>query len=268
MPAMHLISVDLPAPLSPPSAITSPRRTSKSTSVRAWTEPKDLDTPRSSRRGVSATMRVLIRGTEGRPQEPPLCPAHPLLAVLRVLTVADVALLGVTARVELLPVRLRERHRLDQVRRLLAAALRRHEAGRRQLLTLDDRDRGLRGLGREDALVLPDRHRLPARDDVLDALRGGVLPDQRDGVQVMLLQVDDHCVRDAVVGGHDAVDLVAGLDQHLVEDRAGLLVVPARDELVRALLQCATRVQRLQNGVVPALEQERVRILLPTVQLG
>ena len=39
VPAMHLISVDLPAPLSPTSAITSPCRTSKSTSVSASTEP-------------------------------------------------------------------------------------------------------------------------------------------------------------------------------------------------------------------------------------
>ena len=35
IPATHLISVDLPAPLSPTSAITSPARTSKSTSVSA-----------------------------------------------------------------------------------------------------------------------------------------------------------------------------------------------------------------------------------------
>src|ERR1700752_5248877 len=51
MPAMHLMSVDLPAPLSPTSAITSPARTSKSTSVSACTEPKFFDTPRSSRSG-------------------------------------------------------------------------------------------------------------------------------------------------------------------------------------------------------------------------
>ncbi len=55
MPAMHLISVDLPAPLSPTSAITSPFRTSKSTSVSACTEPNDLETPRSSRRSWSLT---------------------------------------------------------------------------------------------------------------------------------------------------------------------------------------------------------------------
>src|SRR5205814_5357385 len=55
MPATHLISVDLPAPLSPTSAITSPLRTSKSTSVSAWTDPNDFETPRSSRSGWSLT---------------------------------------------------------------------------------------------------------------------------------------------------------------------------------------------------------------------
>src|SRR2546423_5946269 len=59
MPAMHLIRVDLPAPLSPTSAITSPCRTSRSTSVSAWTEPNDFETPRSSRRGWSLTPRFI-----------------------------------------------------------------------------------------------------------------------------------------------------------------------------------------------------------------
>ena len=52
---MHLISVDLPAPLSPTSAMTSPAATWKSTSKSAWTAPKLLETPRSSRTGVSVT---------------------------------------------------------------------------------------------------------------------------------------------------------------------------------------------------------------------
>src|ERR671917_1984498 len=55
MPAMHLISVDLPAPLSPTSAMTSPWDTWKSTSNSAWTAPKLLETPTSSRTGVSVT---------------------------------------------------------------------------------------------------------------------------------------------------------------------------------------------------------------------
>src|SRR2546422_10631617 len=54
MPAMHLINVDLPAPLSPTSAITSPSRTSKSTSVSACTEPKLLLIPRTASVGATA----------------------------------------------------------------------------------------------------------------------------------------------------------------------------------------------------------------------
>src|SRR3712207_288609 len=44
-PVIALINVDLPAPLSPISATTSPERTSKSTSFKACTAPKDLLTP-------------------------------------------------------------------------------------------------------------------------------------------------------------------------------------------------------------------------------
>src|SRR6478752_3266336 len=52
---MHLISVDLPAPLSPTRAMTSPDATWKSTSYNAWTAPKAFETPCSSRTGVSLT---------------------------------------------------------------------------------------------------------------------------------------------------------------------------------------------------------------------
>src|SRR4051794_5363458 len=47
------ISVDLPAPFSPSSACTSPRRRSKSTWSFARTPGKRLVIPRSSRTGVS-----------------------------------------------------------------------------------------------------------------------------------------------------------------------------------------------------------------------
>src|SRR5690349_4980417 len=120
MPAMHLMSVDLPAPLSPTRAITSPERATKSTSCRAWTEPKDFETPRSSRRGGCSLTTVLShkrtpKETEATPKGPP--PPHRsfLLAVLRVVAVADVALLQETRREEELVVRLRDRLRLDQV---------------------------------------------------------------------------------------------------------------------------------------------------------
>src|SRR4051812_745457 len=51
MPEIALIRVDLPAPLSPTRAATSPAPTSKSTSVSARTAPKLLLTPFSSSRG-------------------------------------------------------------------------------------------------------------------------------------------------------------------------------------------------------------------------
>src|SRR5229473_5333105 len=95
IPATHLISVDLPAPLSPTSAITSPCRTSKSTSVSACTEPNDFETPRSSRRGWSLTGCVSYhRRTDGGGPSGRLRRIRQLLlAVLRVGAVADVALL-------------------------------------------------------------------------------------------------------------------------------------------------------------------------------
>src|SRR5918912_3625673 len=63
MPAMHLMSVDLPAPLSPTRAITSPARTLKSTWVRACTAPNDLEMPRSSNTGPPTRGRP----SSGRP---------------------------------------------------------------------------------------------------------------------------------------------------------------------------------------------------------
>src|SRR5919206_1936066 len=56
MPAMTLTRVDLPAPLSPTSATTSPAWTPKSTSSSARTGPKLLLTPSRARTGVSAFM--------------------------------------------------------------------------------------------------------------------------------------------------------------------------------------------------------------------
>src|SRR5258708_8281109 len=63
MPEIALINVDLPAPLSPTSATTSPAWTSKSTSVRASTAPNRLVTPltsRSGRSGAAVTEAVVI----------------------------------------------------------------------------------------------------------------------------------------------------------------------------------------------------------------
>src|SRR5690242_9868136 len=125
MPAMHLMSVDLPAPLSPTSAMTSPRRTSRSTSVSACTDPNDLKTPHSSRRGLSLTSRFIsYRDGEGDPFGPPSLLNSLLLAVLGVVAVADVALLEEARREQQLVVRLRDRLRRDQVGLLDPATLR------------------------------------------------------------------------------------------------------------------------------------------------
>src|SRR5580700_7778624 len=53
-PAMVLTMLDLPAPLSPTRAVTFPVGISRSTLVRAWTAPKDFDTPRNASSGVVA----------------------------------------------------------------------------------------------------------------------------------------------------------------------------------------------------------------------
>src|ERR1700710_2794922 len=66
MPAMHLMRVDLPAPLSPTRAMTSPDETWKSTSNRAWTAPKLFETPFSSKMGVSVTLSNPPPGSRGR----------------------------------------------------------------------------------------------------------------------------------------------------------------------------------------------------------
>src|SRR5260221_3619025 len=68
MPAIDLISVDLPAPLSPTSAITSPRCTSRSTSLNASTDPKDFEMPRSSRTGVSSAIDEEFLTQSGAPR--------------------------------------------------------------------------------------------------------------------------------------------------------------------------------------------------------
>src|SRR3954447_15375456 len=53
MPDMTLTSVDFPAPLSPTRPTTSPAARAKSTPSSAWTAPKRLLTPRSSRSGAA-----------------------------------------------------------------------------------------------------------------------------------------------------------------------------------------------------------------------
>src|SRR3954454_3896648 len=118
MPAIVLISVDLPAPLSPTSAITSPGYARKSTLVSACTGPKLLETPRSSSSGLSVACAIEDRWRGARGRAPlalsPMCRSAVLLVGPR----ADVAPLQVAVLDREVPVRLRDRdggreHRRD-----------------------------------------------------------------------------------------------------------------------------------------------------------
>src|SRR6266496_494104 len=221
MPATLLISVDLPAPLSPTSAITSPSRTSKSTSRSASTDPKLLETPCSSSVGGEVAFTGGFYHGGGTPRSTSTMKVF-LLAVLRVLTDADLAPLQEPFREEKLVVRLRDPNRLQQDR-LRAADLGIDALHR---LALDDRDRG--GCGRVRLLAdrLVDRAGLPAGEDELDAGRRRVLAGERDLAEPVRLQRGDHGTGEPVVRGEDAVDLVGVLSKHLVEDRAGLRRAP------------------------------------------
>src|SRR5262245_26442681 len=132
MPATHLISVDFPAPLSPTSAITSPARTSKSTSVSACTEPKLFVIPlisSSGARSLSASGSAIVGGVSGATaivresfrergrSAGEGAPPASALAVLRVLARADLGLLQEAVGDEQLPVVLRDRDRGQEHRR-------------------------------------------------------------------------------------------------------------------------------------------------------
>src|SRR5436309_10831190 len=186
MPATHLINVDLPAPLSPTSAITSPSRTSKSTSCSACTDPKLFETPRSSSvvAGVAFTERFLPRW---RRSEERLHREGLLLAVLRVLADADLAPLQEAFGEEKLVVRLRDPDRRQQDR-LRAADL---AVDTRHPLPLDDRDRGACCRVRLLADGLVDRSCLPAGEDELDAGRRRVLAGERDLAEPLRLEGGD-----------------------------------------------------------------------------
>src|SRR5919107_536987 len=151
IPAMHLIGVALPAPLSPTRAMTSPAATRKSTWYSAWTAPNRFETPRSSRTGWLSFMRS------------DTC----LVAQGRVLAGAHVLLLQEAVLERHVDVLLGDRLGLEQHGRDLAAAvvgLAVDETGRR-LLALGERDRQL---GRCVGLLLDglvDRHALLARED-------------------------------------------------------------------------------------------------------
>src|SRR4051812_33136970 len=263
MPATDLISVDLPAPLSPTSAITSPLRTSKSTSLSAWTEPNRFVTPRSSRIGVGVALTGRFVPRWGRSDERPHRQAL-LLAVLLVLAAADLALLQGSIREEELVVLLRDPDGLQQDR------LRAADLGVDALdgLPLDQRDRYRCGRIRFLADRLVDGPGLPAGEDELDARRGRVLSGQRDRLEAVRLQRRDHGTGKTVVRGDGRVDLVAVASEHLVEDLPTLRGAPLGVLVTRrALLEGAVLEQRVQDLVIALLEEDGVVVLDVTVQL-
>src|SRR5215212_716337 len=256
--------VDLPAPLSPTSAITSPSLTSKSASRRAWTEPKFFETPRSSSVGGEAAFTGGFYHGGGAPGSASTGKVF-LLAELLVLADADLAPLQEAFGEEKLVVRLRDPDRLQQDR-LRAADL---AVDARNGLLLDDRDRSsrCRVCLFPDGLV--DGARLPAGEDELDAGRRRILPRQRELAEPVGLQRGDYGTGQPVVRGEHAVDLVGVLGQHLIEDRAGLGRAPVRVLVARlSLLERAVLVEGVEDRVIPLLEQDRVVVLDVAVQLG
>src|SRR5918996_1205533 len=189
MPAMHLISVDLPAPLSPTSAMTSPERTSKSTSASACTEPNVFERSRISRSGVSLTAVFKKEAVEVRRPHLHHSPSW-LVAELLELPGAHLAPLEETVPEETRVVRLGDRGHRDEEGELPLALVRARPVGR-GLPALEQRDRSRSGRVRLVRHVLVDRVGLPAGDDVLDALDGRVLTGQRDGIEPLRLQRGD-----------------------------------------------------------------------------
>src|SRR4051794_31017009 len=124
MPEIALTRVDLPAPLSPTSATTSPARASKSTSSKACTGPKRLLTPSSASRAPFEGSISALAPAEWRSGPP--------------------------GAARFLPVLLRDSGRLA-----CACVLARADVGGLQVAALDD---GL-GVVPEDCLRLVDHRR-------------------------------------------------------------------------------------------------------------
>src|ERR1700730_3222530 len=171
MPATHLIRVDLPAPLSPTSAMTSPWRTSKSTSVSACTDPNDFEIPRSWRIGVSLTVsRFLPQSRWRRPPRapPPVRPVR-LLAELLELPDAHVALLQEFVREESRVVGLGDRDHLQGNGRLLLTSVLAEAVDPGHLLVPEQGDGGRGGSIGLGGHVLVGGYRLPAPECVVPA---------------------------------------------------------------------------------------------------
>src|SRR5215217_2367724 len=185
---MVFTSVDLPAPLSPTRASTSPARTSRSMFFNAWTAPKRLEMPRRDSTVVASTGWVGVGVTVMcRSVSCDLLQAGSGAGGLEGGR-ADVRhLVDAVLDDGVLDVGLGDRDRAED-RRRHAVGL----GGGRGLLSVGQRDGALGGrLGlRLDLLV--DGHRLVAGDDPLDRGELGVLTgDRRQRLDAATLQGGD-----------------------------------------------------------------------------
>ena len=161
---------------------------------------------------------------------------------------AHVAPLQEPVREEALVVGLRDPDHRQRIGRLRMLAVRPGPV-RLGLLALEERDRSICGSLRLGGHVLVDRARLPAGDDVLDTLDARVLPGERQRLEALRLQVGDDGAGDVVVRRQHALDVVARLDEHLVEDGRRVVRIPVGHELLRAPLD---RLPLLKSGLKTA----------------
>src|SRR5689334_7502081 len=252
---MAFTSVDLPAPLSPTSAVTSPGYTAKSTSRRTCTMPKLLLTLRSSRMGSVIGASEPRRAAHGGE----LARAHLVLGLAAVLE-HDVHV-GLGDRLW------GQQNRRDVAIPLVVARL----SWCVDRLALGQRDGRLRQGAGLLLRRLVDGHALRAGEHVLQPLDGRVLPaDRYLSGPAVLLEDRDHRAGEAVVGGVDAVDATVGRGVHLLEDGDGLVVVPvwhrllADDLHTRRLVDHRVRTGGEEGGVVVGgrtVEEHHVRRL-------
>src|SRR5690606_31199832 len=192
-PASVLTSVDLPAPLSPTSAMISPGATSRSTPLSASTWPKVLRMPRIRSRAApdagrgdsEVTGRSRLSGAQLVAGDEPV--------------VDDARDIG---RVE--------RDRVEEERGHGVASVVVAVREPRVLLAARKGDGGLGGRLRLDVEVLVDGHGLVAEQDLLQTRGGRILARHDDlAVQAARLEGRDDALREAVVRREDALHVVA-----------------------------------------------------------
>src|SRR5690349_8157751 len=251
MPAIALTRVDLPAPLSPTSAVTSPGYTWKSTSCSTCTTPKLLLTPRSSRMAVVIADTALLQ-PRGAARGRELAGADVFLGLTSVTEYHIDGVLGDGLG--------RQQHRRHVAIPLVVTGC----AVGLGLFTFGQGDRGRRQRTGLFFCRFVDSHALAAGKNVLQALDGGVLAGDRhlSGPSV-LLQNRDHRSGKPVVGGVHAVDLAVRGGVHLLEDGDRLVVVPVRHCLLTNDLD---RRHLVHNGVCTAGEQRGVVVCRRSVE--